>query len=56
MSAYVHKQTYIRMLVAAIFKIETTQVSINRKWVKKKKKKVVYSHYGILTAIKRNKL
>lgn len=44
MSAYVHKQTYIRMLVAAIFKIETTQVSINRKWVKKKKKKG-----GILT-------
>lgn len=38
MSAYVHKQTYIRMLVAAIFKVETTQVAINRKWVKKKKK------------------
>lgn len=55
MSAYVHKQTYIRMLVAAIFKVETTQVAINRKWVKKKKK-VVYSYYGILTAIKRNKL
>lgn len=35
MSAYVHKQTYIRILVAAIFKVETTQVSINRKWVKK---------------------
>lgn len=37
MSAYVHKTTYIRMLVAAIFKVETTQVSINRKSVKKKK-------------------
>lgn len=54
MSAYVHKTTYIRMLVAAIFKVETTQVSINRKSVKKKK--VVYLYYGILTAIKRNKL
>lgn len=42
MSAYVHKQTYIRMLVAAIFKVETTQVAINRKWVKKKKKSGIF--------------
>lgn len=52
MSAYVHKQIYVRMLSAAIFKVEITQVSINRRMGSKK---VVYLCYGILTAMKRNK-
>lgn len=36
MSAYVHKQIYVRMLSAAIFKVEITQVSINRRMGSKK--------------------
>lgn len=32
MSVYVHKQTYIRMLITLIFKVEITQENGLKKW------------------------